>query len=286
MTRRGFIRASSALLAAGLARADDVPPATERIAILSDEVAANYAEAVRLADGFGVRAFELRSLDGPRIPDVTDAALDEVVHVTKERGVTLAGISPGLFKLPVGDAAVEAHLTTRLDACFRVMDRLDTHRMTVFSFMRGDSRDPGAPEEAIEKLRAAADRCRRTGVDMQVENVAGGWADTGGNLSLIARAVGVKVVWDPGNAQAAGGEGFPSGYQAVRDLVGHVHVKDWTREDGWRILGQGTMDWPGQLAALADDGYAGFYCIESHLKEHVVEGARANAEYLRGHLSR
>lgn len=285
MTRRGFLRTSGALLAVGGVRAERVPPATERIAILSDEVAPSFAEAVRLAESFGVRAFELRCLDGSRIPDVTEAAVDEVVRVANERGVRLAGISPGLFKLRLRDPQVEAHLTIRLDACLRILDRLRTRRMTVFAFMRGESREPGAPEEAIEKLRAAAERCRAADVEMQIENVAGGWADTGENLSLVARAVGVRVVWDPGNAYEAGGEGFPAGYERIRDLVGHVHIKDWQEGLGWRILGQGAMDWPGQLAALAGDGYTGFYCIESHLNENVVGGARANAEYLRRHLA-
>jgi sugar phosphate isomerase/epimerase len=284
VTRRRFLAVTAACLAAGAARAKETKPAVERIAILSDEVAPGFGEAAALCAPFGVRAFELRCLDGPRIPDVTDEALDAVLRVAKERDLTLAGISPGLFKVGLDDPAVEKHLGPSLDACFRVMDRLGSRRMTVFSFLRGESKEPGAPDAAIEKLRVAHKRCLAAGVDMQIENVAGAWADTGENLSLVARAVGAKVVWDPGNAAAAGGECFPAGYAAVRDLVGHVHIKDWRPDVGWAILGEGVLDWPGQLAALEADGYEGYYCIESHLKDDRVEVARRNADYLRARL--
>lgn len=285
MTRRGFLGVSAACLAASAALAKETKPATERIAILSDEVAPGFGEAAALCAPFGVRTFELRCLDGPRIPDVTDEALDAVVRIARERDLVLAGISPGLFKIAVDDPAVEKHLGVSLDACFRVMDRLDSRRMTVFSFLRGDSKEPGAPEAAIEKLALARERCLAADVDMQIENVAGAWADTGENLSLVARAVGVKVVWDPGNAAAAGGECFPAGHAAVRDLVGHVHIKDWRPEVGWAVLGEGVLDWPGQLTALEADGYEGHYCIESHLEDDRVDVARRNAEYLRARLA-
>jgi len=99
---------------------------------------------------------------------------------------------------------------------------------------------------------------------MVIENTRLCWGDTGAHLAEIARAVGVKVVWDPANAAAASEEADPGGYTAVRDLIAHVHLKNWRPDVGWVTLDDGVVDPAAQIRALEHDGYAGFYCIESH----------------------
>ena len=80
----------------------------------------------------------------------------------------------------------------------------------------------------------------------------------------------LRVNWDPGNAHHAGERPFPDGWEAVRDQVENVHVKDSRRDpDGkmvWAIPGEGEIDWAGQLRALAERNYRGQVTIETHLR--------------------
>ncbi|GAC1429508.1 MAG: hypothetical protein NVSMB65_02910 [Chloroflexota bacterium] len=99
-------------------------------------------------------------------------------------------------------------------------------------------------------------------------------ADT---AALVAGAEGLErltSVWDPGNAAAAGEQAYPAGYTAVRGTrapISHVHVKDLARETagGGRArfvpAAEGVIDYAGQLAALATDGYRGVLSLEPHV---------------------
>jgi len=238
-------------------------PLYDHLAIVSDEAAIGFAEAVKICLPLAIRAYELRNLPGGRVPFVQPEAIAEVQAQVAGHGLRIIGISPGFCKRPVDDPAIETELTTGLDAAFGLLDRLGTRRMTVFSFTR-TGRDAPIPSRVCDLLGRVAARCRGQGVEMLIENSPQCWGDTGEHLAEIARAVGVRVTWDPANAAAAGGEGYPTGYNAVRDLVAHFHAKNWRPGVGHVYIIDGVVDFAGQVAALQHDGYGGYYCIESH----------------------
>ena len=66
-------------------------------------------------------------------------------------------------------------------------------------------------------------------------------------------------MWDPGDAYISGEKPFPSGYQMLdTKRIALVHAKDCTLEGHkpvWEPLGEGDIDWQGQIDALAEDGY-------------------------------
>ncbi|HEU5419462.1 MAG TPA: sugar phosphate isomerase/epimerase, partial [Streptosporangiaceae bacterium] len=69
----------------------------------------------------------------------------------------------------------------------------------------------------------------------------------------------------------------------IRDLSGvidNIHVKDYDRGE-FRILGRGTLDFTGILAALRDIGYQGWLCVDEESPASLDEGLRASRDYLR-----
>jgi sugar phosphate isomerase/epimerase len=244
-------------------RSAAIHPLSDRLAIVSDEAATRFIEAVKVCLPLGIRAYELRNLPGGRVPYVQPEAIAEVQALIATHGLRIIGISPGFCKRPLDDPAIETELTAGLDAAFGLLDRLGTRRMTVFSFLRTGSQ-ASVPPRVFDLLGRAEARCCAQGVEMLIENSPQCWADTGEHLSEIATATGVRVTWDPANAAAAGGEGYPAGYIAVRDLVTHFHAKNWQPGIGHVYITGGVVDFEGQVAALQRDGYAGYYCIESH----------------------
>lgn len=251
-----------------------------RLAIISDETADSFAEAVEFCLPLGIRAYEVRKLDGERFPQVADAAIESVLATVQANDLTLVGVSPGFFKGTVTEAQAETELRDGLPKAFRLMERLGVRQMTVFSFKREGGRDVPIPDSVIDRLQQAAERCQREGIDMIVENSAGSWGDTGANLALLARTLNVRVVWDPGNAAASGETAWPDGYQHVRDRVAHVHFKNWTDQDGNVAINDGVVDMAGQVAALQADDYAGYYCIEPHQWHDSENATRRNTAQL------
>jgi len=235
----------------------------KRLAIVSDEAAPGFAEAVGRCLPLGIRTYELRSLYGLRVPHVSMDAVEEVLAEVRHHDLTLIGISPGFCKVELGDPAVEKEFASGFPQAFRLLDRLGVRRMTVFSYQRANRGTP-IPARMFDLLQRAASFCRKEGVELLIENSPHCWADTGEHLAQVARAMGVRVTWDPANAAASGGEAYPAGYKAIQDLVAHVHLKNWQPTDGWVYLNDGVVDVAGQVKALEADEYRGYYCIESH----------------------
>ncbi len=96
------------------------------------------------------------------------------------------------------------------------------------------------------------------------------------------------VNWDPCNAYYVGERPFPDGYQNVRDLVTHVHLKDCLteKESGKKKyvpIGGGEVGLLDQIRALKSDAYDGFISIETHFAPRV-KGTRECWEGLLGIL--
>jgi sugar phosphate isomerase/epimerase len=261
------------------------PRAAERIAIVSDEVSPDFGETLQVCLPLGIRVYEIRSLSGWRVPYCDPAAIDQLQRLVEQHQLTLTGISPGFFKCVCDDPQAQTELTRGFDAAFALLDRLGVRRMTVFSFRRSA---PVAliPDQAVELLRLAADKCRRAGVELLLENVPSCWGNTGAHLAHMAQAAEMGVTWDPGNSEASGQPAYPAGYLAVRGRIRHVHLKNWLPGHGYTALLDGQADLVGQVAALRHEGYAGYYCLEPHQWATGAQAARLNTAQLLTLLTR
>lgn len=78
----------------------------------------------------------------------------------------------------------------------------------------------------------------------------------------------LRLCWDPGNAAKAGCPSpFADEYSGLKDLVAHLHLKNFDPQSrAWSLMQEGCVDWAGQLAALQADGYDGYAVIETHLR--------------------
>lgn len=145
----------------------------------------------------------------------------------------------------------------------------------LFSFHRGGQPAGDAPLEVVDTLRAAAEVAAERGLTLLLETEEGHWANSGALTAALIERISHPALaanWDPANALIEGDVPYPAGYEAVRRFVRNVHFKDVIRHaDGsWEIAAQGQVDWPGQIAALAADGYDGAIALEPHLSPSVA----------------
>jgi sugar phosphate isomerase/epimerase len=161
----------------------------------------------------------------------------------------------------------QPRLTTR---AFEIAHRLGARILRVFSYWRSVK-----PEECFDgvvtALRALAEKAAKEGVIIGLENEHACNIATASETARVLSAVvhpNLKVVWDPANCYISGENPYPEGYRKLPiSRIVHVHAKD-CHVDGHKPvfgpLGEGGIDWKGQIAALARDGYKGWISLETH----------------------
>ena len=108
-----------------------------KIAAFTDEIhRENPVRAVQLAARWGVEAVEIRTLPGGRFPRVTDDELRNVGRIVADAGLTVSGVSPGLFKCAIADDAVETGITELLPRSCDWARAWGTRRVSIFGFER------------------------------------------------------------------------------------------------------------------------------------------------------
>ena len=274
-----------------------------QISIVADELSNDPETAFEIGLEWGVSHFELRGVYDRRVPRLSAHARRRLARAVETLGVTVTAISPGLFKIPFpADQPVHSNLGWMDEGFFRAWSDqralLEDHVVNLlpesldfaaevgagfviaFSFHRAGAPAGPAPAGVVETLAAAAEAAKARGLTLLVETEEGHWANSGAlTAELLERAdhPALAANWDPANALIEGDVPFPAGYEAVRPYVRNVHFKDVVRHpDGsWEIAAQGQVDWKGQIAALAADGYRGSIAIEPHLSPSVVSTRNA-----------
>ena len=255
------------------------------IAAITDEFSQDLEAAVRSMAEIGMAGAELRVLFGRNIIDLTNSELDRACEIVARHGLEIVSIASPLLKCVMPDSpAVDARFQQDVfaaaysfadqprlaDRALEIAERTGARIVRVFSYWRAVR--PEACFErvarALEQLAAQAALHSRT-IGLENEhacNIATG-AETARLLEAVAHP-NLKVVWDPANAYVSGETPFPDGYRhlPVQRIV-HVHAKDCRvdcRRPIWCALGEGGIDWKGQIRALADDDYQGCISLETH----------------------
>ena len=239
-----------------------------KLAVFTDEISRDTSRAIELASAWQIPSVEVRSLDTGRFPLVPDRELQDFQRRLEDAGLPVSGVSPGFFKGPVSDPGVPRALAEDLPRACEWARRWGTKRVSCFAFAREEATVPAA---VVDRLGDMARAARTHGCSLVLENEAGCWGSTGVEASELIRRVGddnLSLCWDPGNSARAGSTcPFPDEYEQLRDLVTHVHLKNFDPELGqWSLADSGLVDWPGQLSALRNDGYGGSVVIETHTR--------------------
>lgn len=268
-----------------------------KVSIVTDEVSSDPETALEVISSWGVRFVEIRGVGEQRFPEVSDYWQYRLPQLVGEFGVSVAAISPGLFRtippghsrLPMsfsrgGDVSrvrqqLEAerlrdhHIEKLLPASIEAAQRLGARTIICFSFGRLDhTQDELVGEDVIQVMRHAAERVAAAGLTLNIEVAEA----TRRSVDVVRRvnhpALGIN--WDPANAFNGGEDDvFPSGFEMARPFIRHVHFKDVrcdpdTGARPWSLEG-GAMNWQPMLAALEHDSFDGFISVETHFRPKV-----------------
>jgi L-ribulose-5-phosphate 3-epimerase len=305
MTRRDLLKTT---LAAGAISEFAAGATTDthgfKLGIISDELTQNLDEALDFISGYHLHWTELREMWGKNIMNSPKEDLERAKQLTAHHDVQVSDIASPIFKwnLPNMPAvAGESRDTfsakfTEQDADKLLLQSFDlarffaTHKVRIFSYWRVENPDKAYPY-VRDRLGKAAALAAKHDIVLVLENEHSCNVGTGRELGRLLKDVNspnLRGVWDPGNATMLGETPYPDGYEAVKGMFPHMHVKDsrknaQTGKLEWAPVGGGIIDFKGQFEALHRDKYDGTMSLETHYKRadgNKVESTRESLDGL------
>jgi len=307
-TRRGFLRTS--LLAGtgwGLTlstAARSLKPFSFKLGIITDELTQDLPQALDFISSYSLGYCELRDIWKKNIMNLSPEDLERARQLIREHRLQVTDIASPVFKYNLPEMPARAaekrdtflaNFTDQdsedlLNKSFKLAEFFGTDKVRVFSYWRVEEPEKAYPQVRARLARAAA-LAARNHVTLILENEHECNIGTGKELGRILRdidAPALRGIWDPGNAVALNEVPYPDGYNQVRGLFPHMHVKDatkdlWTGKVRWAPVGGGIIDFRGQFKALRDDAYNGTISLETHYRRrdgNTVESTRESLEGL------
>jgi sugar phosphate isomerase/epimerase len=276
------------------------------IAAITDEFSPNLSRSIPFMKEIGMSAAELRVVNGKNVMDLSDDELKRAKDLLDEAGLRVVSIASPVLKCVLPNApdldSRFQHDVFASKHTFEDQPRLTEHAfklakffgasiIRVFSYWRTVE-----PEKCFDAVVSAlSDLATKAAKEDLIIGLENEHACNIGTAAESARALAavqhpnLKLVWDPANAMVGGEAPFPHGYSLLpKDRIVHVHAKDCHMEGQkpiWGPLGTRHVDWKGQIAALAKDGYSGYISLETHWtgpNEDKAEASRICGWNLRG----
>jgi sugar phosphate isomerase/epimerase len=305
LTRRDCLKLPLAAAAARLAAADSTMDTHGyKLGIITDELTGQLNEALDLISSYHLQWCELREIWGKNIMNASREELDRSRDLIARHGIRVSEIASPLFKwncpqMPAkagekrdtfSASFAEEDAGKLLDQAFELASFFGTRMVRIFTYWRVD--DPAKAYPYVrDRMAKAAEVAARSNIILNIENEHSCNVGTGRELGRLLREVNspnLRGVWDPANATMLGEVPYPDGYEAVRGLFPHMHVKDSrksarTGQLEWAPIGGGIVDFKGQFQALGRDHYAGTISLETHYLRadgNKVESTRESLEGL------
>ncbi len=258
------------------------------LAVITDEIDSDLERALNVMAEYGVRHAELRGLWNKNIADMEPQDWQRAKDLLDARGMQVVSIASPFFKCDLpgevheGETGPLHSASARglgdqmalLAHCIAAARFFGTNLIRVFSFWKRGPLTPDLEDQIVDAFAEPVALAEREGMVLGLENEHACYLGTGAQAARVLAEVNspaFRAIWDPGNAFMDGEVPFPTGYDAVKPFITHVHVKDAAVLPGaaqpeWTLVGAGQIDYKGQIAALRADGYNGFLSLETHWK--------------------
>ncbi len=277
VSRRSLIK--KAVLAGGLGWSlKAIPLQDVKLGVTTDEIDEDPSIAADFLKRFGLHYAEVRNVWGKYNTSQPVEKIREARAAFDARDVRISIVDTAFFRgaIPQDGAALDREWTL-LDTAMERGDVLGTKLLRIFAFVPKDRNvgDTAAYPRSYELLREAADRAKKRGFRLAVENLEGSYVQIGADSARLLKAVAADnlgICWDPNNAAASGEKSFPDGYRKLDPArIFHVHLRDYRHKpDGkveWAAVGTGEFDNTAQIRTLLKDGFKGTFTLETHWRD-------------------
>ena len=240
-----------------------------RLGVITDEVSQDFEVALDFAKTYGLDCVELRSAYEKGPFDYTEEDILAIKAISDRYGIPVTAISSPMFKCEYSEENIKLH-TEKFKKLLGFAKILGAKKIRCFDFLKNEGVSREMIREAYMEAYAAAEA---DGVSILIESEPTTNSQCCKDIKELVETVNrplFKALYDPGNNIYATDEiPYPDGYLAIKDLLGHVHIKDAKREGGETVataVGEGAVDYPGIFKALKEAGYDGEVMLETHYR--------------------
>ncbi|MCB0719410.1 MAG: sugar phosphate isomerase/epimerase [Bacteroidetes bacterium] len=251
----------------------------------TDEAGSSLEMQIKATKALGWADLSARTIGSANIHDVPEAEFERIVARLEEEDLHVyefGSLIGSWSKKITSDFDITL---AEIDRAIPRMHRLNTKVIRVMSYAQEPWGSDQFEAERFRRLRAIVERFADAGITAMHENCMNwGGFSAAHTLRLIEEVPGLKLVFDTGNPVSQRDRSKPGSpwqdalefFMAVKDHIGHVHIKDATMEGGESGDGAGPQPrytWPGEgdgkvrqiVKALIESGYNGAIAIEPHV---------------------
>jgi sugar phosphate isomerase/epimerase len=261
-----------------------------KLGAITNGVSEDLDESLSVLASKGLRYAELASVWGVNVGQHSDEQIDTIEETLTRHGAIVSAVSPrSFYELPILNTTLDSpgYLEDfeTLKRSIDLAERLGTRIVRAMPFQRplvihganGAERFLAHQNSLWTKLlklyEGPVAYAEERDIILAVETGCDTMVSSCSLAARLAKDIAsdhLRIMWDTGNNVYSTERQFPDGYDAVRDYVVHIQVKD-ARADlvnasmEFCALGQG--DLADQLAPLAEalrsDGYDGVISLEN-----------------------
>ena len=240
-----------------------------RLGVITDEVSQDFEVALDFAKNYGLDCVELRSAYEKGPFDYTEEDILAIKALSDSYGIPVTAISSPMFKCEYSEENIKLH-TEKFKKLLGFAKILGAKKIRCFDFFKNEGVTREMIRDAYKEAYAAAEA---DGVSILIESEPTTNSQCCRDIKELVETVNLplfKALYDPGNNIYATDEiPYPDGYLAIKDLIGHVHIKDAKREGGVTVgaaVGEGAVNYPALFAELKRVGYDGDIMLETHYR--------------------
>ncbi len=243
----------------------------------ADEASKALDEQIAVTRQAGWNSIEIRKIGDRSCCALTPDEWKQVWEQLQAGGITIAG-----FGSAIANRKLSADLQEDIDDLKRAIPYMHEAGCKLVRIMsyRNDielSHDEFR-SEAVRRLKALCEIAEGNGIILGHENCSGYASRTAESFFELVEAVdspALKMILDTGNTTGHHGLGYEGTwdyYEKCRDMVVHVHIKSFHKNDEDKWVTCYPDEDPLQARILADlkkNGYDGWFSIEPHLKKEI-----------------
>jgi sugar phosphate isomerase/epimerase len=256
-----------------------------KLAIFSDDLAADFRTAARLAAGHGLHGIGVRNVWGRRAEQLSAQEMHELRRIAGDHGLEISALGSQFGRdVHLDDGAALKRAESRLARMAAHAAVLGTPRIRIFTlWLRGQDElsewarrpaYPGCLDALAERLAPSVAIAEDAGVTLMIELEGASYVGTVSEARQLLERVAstaLALCWDVANGWWSGEPPVPDGLEAARGLpIADVQTKevradpaDPSRASFERpVVGEGDVPYRTILRTLAERGYDGYVTAE------------------------
>jgi sugar phosphate isomerase/epimerase len=241
------------------------------LSAFADEISPDPQEQIDVLKSCGVRFIEFRSILKTNVLKLTDLQVQEFKSLLDRNGFGLSAIGS-----PIGKSVIDQPfelVKEQLQRAIELCKLFGTRNIRIFSYYLPEGGDwenwrRDVLDRMWDKLRIAV----KAGVRLVHENEHKIYGDSPARVKDLLETVSEQLqstcfgaAYDPANFVFCGYDPW-DGWEASKDYVVHLHIKDWKAgASHGSLAGEGEGQVQRIMADAVARGYDGFATLEPHL---------------------